>query len=163
MICLIMGVSGSGKSTIGLRLSQRLGWRFYDGDDFHPPNNLLKMSRGIPLNDQDRQPWLQSLQQLIDTIVEDNSNGVIACSALKESYRNLLTQHQQVFWVYLQGSYEQIWERMQQRQGHFMQPEMLRSQFDILEEPKNALIVSVTDNPEGIVTQIMTVLIAKGF
>lgn len=155
-----MGVSGSGKSTIGLMLSHRLGWQFYEGDNYHPPSNIKKMSCAIPLTDEDRQPWLQSLQKIIQEINNNNSNGVITCSALKTSYRELVSHHQEVFWVYLQGSYQQILTRIEQRPGHFMKSAMLRSQFEILEEPKDALVISVDANPEAIVEQIITQILA---
>lgn len=146
-----MGVSGSGKSTIGQLLSQKLGWPFYDGDDFHPPENVAKMRQGIPLTDEDRRSWLSTLRSLI----EQHQNGIIACSSLKESYREFLQgDRTDLIWIYLKGSYEEILERMQHRQGHFMKPQMLRSQFATLEEPKNALVINISLPPEKIIEQI---------
>lgn len=153
-----MGVSGSGKSTIGQLLGQVLGWQFYDGDDFHPSENIAKMSRGIPLDDCDRQPWLLALQNLINELRHNNTHAIIACSALKQTYRKFLQQEQQdILWVYLKGSYDQIWQRMQQRQ-HFMKPEMLRSQIESLEEPTDALIIDISVPPKDIAAQIVELL-----
>lgn len=150
-----MGVSGSGKSTIGQLLSQKLGWPFYDGDDFHPRENIAKMRQGIPLTDEDRRSWLSTLRSLI----EQNQNAIIACSSLKESYRDYLEgERTDIVWIYLKGSYEEILERMQHRQGHFMQPQMLRSQFATLEEPKNALVIDISLLPEEIIDRIVNLL-----
>ncbi|GFE68014.1 gluconokinase [Chroococcus sp. FPU101] len=155
MICILMGVSGSGKSTIGQLLSQKLGWPFYDGDDFHPRENIAKMRQGIPLTDEDRRSWLSTLRSLI----EQNQNAIIACSSLKESYRDYLEgERTDIVWIYLKGSYEEILERMQHRQGHFMQPQMLRSQFATLEEPKNALVIDISLLPEEIIDRIVNLL-----
>jgi gluconokinase len=151
MICILMGVSGSGKSTIGQLLSQKLGWPFYDGDDFHPPENIEKMRHGIPLTDSDRQPWLAALRD----IMEQNQDVIIACSSLKETYRDYLQDgHPDLIWIYLKGSYEEILQRMQHRQ-HFMKPEMLRSQFTTLEEPQNAVIIDISLPPERIIDRIV--------
>ncbi|PSF35240.1 gluconate kinase [Aphanothece hegewaldii CCALA 016] len=155
MICILMGVSGSGKSTIGQLLSKKLGWPFYDGDDFHPPENVAKMRQGIPLTDEDRHSWLSTLRSLI----EQHQNGIIACSSLKESYREFLQgDRSDLVWIYLKGSYEEILERMQHRTNHFMKPQMLRSQFATLEEPKNALVIDISLSPEKIIEQIVAIL-----
>lgn len=152
MICMVMGVSGSGKSTIGQLLSQKTGLPFYEGDDFHPPENLDKMSRGIPLTDEDRQSWLRSLR----VIIEQHQNAIIVCSSLKKSYRKYLQGDRcDLYWIYLKGSYQQILERMQARQGHFMKAEMLRSQFETLEEPQNAIVIEISLLPEEIVEEIL--------
>ncbi|MGL5875065.1 MAG: gluconokinase [Xenococcaceae cyanobacterium] len=162
MICIIMGVSGSGKSTIGNLLGKRTGWTFYDGDDFHPPENIEKMSRGIPLSDRDRQPWLLALQKLIDEAIARKSNLVIACSALKDSYRQTLhSSHQEVVWVYLKGDRQQLEQRLQQRHNHFMKSKMLESQLETLEEPKEALTVSISESSEAIVAKILDYLDRK--
>lgn len=154
-----MGVSGSGKSTVGKLLSDRTGWTFYDADNFHPAENIDKMSRGISLNDEDRKPWLLKLKSLIDNIISQDRSAVLACSALKSSYREILQgDRSKVVLIYLQGNYEQILARMKQRQGHFMSAEMLRSQFKILEEPQADLVVNVALSPEAIVEKIVKYL-----
>jgi gluconokinase len=152
-----MGVAGSGKSTIGQLLAQKLEWHFYDGDDFHPPENIEKMSRGIPLDDRDRLPWLLKLQDLIEQVRHDSNNAIIACSALKQAYRDFLDGNQQdILWVYLKGNYELLYQRIQQRQQHYMKTEMLQSQLESLEEPKNALIFDISLSSEAIALQIAT-------
>lgn len=159
MFCIIMGVSGSGKSTIGKLLSDRTGWTFYDADDFHPVENIAKMSRGIPLNDKDREPWLLTLEKLIDNAITQEQNVILACSALKSSYRRKLkVNHPKVALIYLQGDYEQILSRIKQRKGHFMQAEMLRSQFKILEEPQADLVFSVSLSSDAIIEKIINYL-----
>jgi len=153
---ILMGVSGSGKSAVGQALAKRLGWDFYDADDFHPPANLTKMSSGIPLDDEDRAPWLDSLHKLISSSIQENRPAVLACSALKERYRQRLRDgNEGVQLVYLQGSYDLIWSRMSARTGHYMKPQMLQSQFDALEEPQNALVLSVELSIESLVQAII--------
>ena len=159
MFCIIMGVAGSGKTTIGKLLSDRTGWTFYDADDFHPAENIEKMSRGIPLNDEDRKPWLLKLNNLIHNTISQDKSAILACSALKSSYREILQlDNPEVALIYLQGDYEQIVARITQRKEHFMQAEMLLSQFKILEEPQADLVVSVTLSPNAIVEQIIKYL-----
>lgn len=149
---IIMGVSGCGKTSVGKALAERLGWDFYDADDFHPPENIAKMAGGIPLSDEDRAPWLETLRALIADCLQTNRPGVLACSALKERYRQtLLDGNPGARLVYLKGSYDLIWSRMANRPGHYMKPEMLKSQFDALEEPQNALIVDISLLVEQIV------------
>ncbi len=157
MVIILMGVSGSGKTTIGRLLARRLGLPFYDGDDYHPVENVAKMSAGIPLTDADRAGWLENLARLVELQARAGESAVLACSALKQSYRDLLARpapHQARF-VYLKGSYEIILARMQARGAHFMKSEMLRSQFAALEEPQDVLTVDVTLPPEAIVEQII--------
>jgi len=155
MFIIIMGVSGCGKTTIGQMLAARLGWQFHDGDDFHPPENVKKMSSGIPLTDEDRQSWLQALADIIHSGEAAGGNGVIACSALKEKYRQVLGGGKpEVRFVYLRGSYEFIHNRMIIRAGHYMKPAMLQSQFADLEEPISALIEDITRTPDEIVEDI---------
>ncbi len=153
-IIFIMGVSGSGKSSVGKLLAQKCGIPFIDADDHHPVANIEKMSKGLPLNDSDREPWLDTLR----SIAEEHKEGgcVIACSALKEDYRVRLTGSlaSQVQWIYLKGSYELIYQRMQQRENHFMEAKMLQSQFDTLEEPKEAITINIKESPETIVNNI---------
>ena len=154
---IVMGVSGSGKSTVGRLLSDRLNCHFYDADDFHPADNIAKMDRGIPLSDRDRLPWLQKLQQLINNSLEAQKSGVFACSALKEKYRSILKNGDpRVIFVYLQGDYDCIRSRIEQRQGHFMSADLLTSQFEDLEEPTNALIFDIAMSPETIAEKIST-------
>lgn len=142
---IIMGVSGSGKTEVGKSLAKYLGWDFYDADDFHPPENVTKMANGIPLTDSDRAPWLASLHDLISSSLTTDKPGVLACSALKDRYRQQLMEgNDGVQLVYLKGSYDLIWSRMIVRSDHFMKPHMLQSQFDALEEPTNALTVEIS-------------------
>jgi len=155
MIVVLMGVSGSGKSTIGRLLSQRLGWPFLDGDDFHPASNIQKMSRGIPLTDEDRLPWLDRIAEEIHKFERDHRNAIFACSALKAQYREILIQgNPDVRFVLLDGSFELIHQRLASRKGHFMKPELLQSQFDALERSTDLVIVNIDQSPEQIVTEI---------
>ncbi|MDJ0578754.1 gluconokinase [Crocosphaera sp.] len=162
MIYLIMGVSGSGKTTIGKALSQKLGCTFYDADDFHPPENITKMSKGIPLNDSDRLPWLKAIKLVINQHQKQNKNSVITCSALKQYYRDLLQENTtDIIFIYLQGSYETILKRLQNRSEHFMKENMLLSQFKTLEEPENAVIIDINLSVEKIVQEIIAQTYAK--
>ena len=154
MVIILMGVTGSGKTTIGRLLSEQLGWKYYDADDFHSAANVEKMRQGIPLNDEDRRPWLESLRELISKSLEQDENIVLACSALKESYRDLLVLDERVRVVYLKGDYELIRKRLSERHGHYMNPKLLDSQFETLEEPTDALCVDVSPPPEEIVKTI---------
>lgn len=151
-----MGVSGSGKTTVGKLLSDRFNCPFYDADDFHPPNNIEKMSRGIPLNDSDRLPWLLSLQYIISNAIKEGKSGVMACSALKEQYRQIIGKDysKKITWIYLRGDYATIRDRLEKRSNHFMPEDLLRSQFDALEEPKNALTVDISFDENKIIEQI---------
>lgn len=154
-IFYVMGVSGSGKSTVGKLLSQTLGVPFFDGDDFHPKENVAKMASGHPLNDEDRKGWLEALNQQAKSQLA--TGAVIGCSALKEKYRKMLEDGLEghVVWVYLEGSYDFIMERMSKRTDHFMPPSLLKSQFEALEPPKNALTLSIAKSPEAIVAEVM--------
>ncbi|MBW4687210.1 MAG: gluconokinase [Komarekiella atlantica HA4396-MV6] len=157
MIILVMGVSGSGKTTIGLLLADALHWEFKDADAFHSPANIEKMRLGIPLSDADRIPWLQDLQRAIAQWLQEDKNVVLACSALKASYRQFLSlDSDRIKLVYLKGSFEVIQNRLQERHNHFMTEKLLKSQFDALEEPPDAMYVDVSDPPEMIVEYLKT-------
>ena len=158
MIIIIMGVAGSGKTTIGSLLADELGWKFYDADDFHSESNRAKMTQGIALTDEDRASWLMSLRELINQNIQRNSQAVLACSALKNSHRNTLEVNERVKFVYLQGTYAQIKARLNERAGHFMSARMLDSQFDALEEPQNTLTIDIAHTPQEIISKI-----CKGF
>jgi gluconokinase len=156
---IVMGVSGCGKSSVGQSLAQSLGWDFYDADDFHPPENVAKMANGTPLDDSDRAPWLASLHALISSSLKADSPGVLACSALKERYRQQLTDgNDGVQIVYLKGRYDLIWSRMEKRTDHYMKPHMLQSQFDALEAPTNALTIDISKPVDEIVQEIIRCL-----
>jgi gluconokinase len=141
---LIMGVSGSGKTTVGKALARKLGWDFFDADDFHPPENIAKMESGIPLNDSDRAPWLAALHGQLLSTLKTGRHPVLACSALKATYRaQLLEGLDGIAVIYLKGNYDLIWSRMSTRESHYMKPDMLQSQLDALEEPKDAILLDV--------------------
>jgi gluconokinase len=155
MIIILMGVSGSGKTTIGERLAQALGWPFYEGDQFHPPANITKMQQGMPLTDEDRWPWLHVLRTQIEACIQQGVSAVLACSALKQTYREyLVIDEAEVKLVYLKGDYDLIHERLAQRRGHFMPPGLLASQFAALEEPERGVVVDIVHPPETIVALI---------
>ena len=158
MIIVLMGVTGSGKSTVGKLLAQQLGWKFFDGDDFHSPANIEKMRRGMPLNDDDRRPWLEAIRESIRKMVERSENAVIACSALKHSYRQMLRITGEVVFVYLKANIDIVRERLKNRTGHFMNPNLIQSQFDTLEESEQALRVDASLPPGEIVRRIRTQL-----
>jgi len=154
MIILVMGVSGSGKTTIGSLLAATLHWQFQDADSFHPAANIAKMRRGLPLSDADRLPWLLAMQQAIAEWQKAGIHTVLACSALKAEYRQRLCQAAPMKQVYLKGSFALVQQRLQQRQGHYMKADLLQSQFDTLEEPDDALVVNINQAPEAIVAEI---------
>lgn len=135
---VVMGVSGCGKSTVGEALAKQLNGVFYDADAFHPPENIAKMSAGIPLMDADRAPWLARLAELLTNELEAGHTAVLACSALKKSYRDQLRVSPDVQFIYLEGSFDLIWQRMQARQNHYMKADLLHSQFAALEPPAPA-------------------------
>ncbi len=154
MIIVVMGVTGSGKTTIGSLLAARLAWHFADADDFHSAANKEKMHKGIPLTDADRLPWLAAMREQIAKWVALKQNVVLACSALKQSYRQLLWDGPEVKFVYLKGTYQLIAERLRARKGHFADEHILAGQFADLEEPGDALVVDISASPEEIVDEI---------
>ena len=154
MIVIVMGVTGAGKTTVGQLLADKLGWQFADGDDFHPLANVEKMRRGIPLTDDDRRPWLAQLRTQIQAWIAQHRNVVLACSALKQSYRDELRTGPEVRFVYLKGSPELISRRLQSRHGHFAGAQILAGQFADLEEPADAVTVDVSADPSKIVAEI---------
>jgi gluconokinase len=159
---VVMGVSGSGKSTVADRLAARLGWRYEDGDSFHPASNVAKMSAGQPLTDEDRRPWLQAIADEIDRLSAAGERAVIACSALKRAYRGVLVHgRDDVRVVFLDGTQDLIAARLAARKGHFMPPGLLASQFKTLERPQadeRPIIVSIDAPVEQIVDDIVTQL-----
>lgn len=149
-----MGVAGAGKTTVGTLLAQVLGWTFADADSFHSPENINKMMHGRPLTDADRAPWLAALRNVIQSWISQKENAVLACSALKQSYREQLQVSPEVKLVYLRGPLSLIQPRMLRRSGHYMDPNLLQSQFDTLEEPPDALVIDLSATPSDIVSQI---------
>jgi gluconokinase len=161
-VIIVMGVSGSGKSTVATLLAQSLGWEFKDADWFHPPSNVDKMHSGVPLSDEDRKPWLNAIAAWIDETRHAGGHGVIACSALKRRYRDVLIgDRADVRLVYLKGDETLIARRIATRHEHFMPPSLLRSQFDALEEPssaENPIVVSIEPEPREIGRQVLAAL-----
>jgi gluconokinase len=145
-VVVVMGVSGSGKTTVGLALARRLDCEFIEGDEFHTRANREKMHAGIPLNDADRKPWLQALRSRIEALLARDGNAVLTCSALKRSYRDVL-RLKGVQFVYLKVGAAVARERLARRRGHFFNPALLQSQIDTLEEPRDALVVDA-DRPD---------------
>ena len=158
-VIFIMGVSGSGKTTIGKLLSAKADMPFFDGDDFHPTANVEKMKAGIALSDEDRAGWLRTMANLAKEQLKQKG-AVIACSALKKKYRSILSAgiEQNVKWIFLNGPIDLVRERMKERQGHYMPPTLLQSQFDILEAPEDCILVDIQQTPAAIVDQLVTSL-----
>jgi gluconokinase len=166
MVVVLMGVTGTGKTTVGEALSARTGWPFADADDFHSAANRAKMHAGIPLTDEDRAPWLQSLHQQIVSWLRDGGNGILACSALKESYRTELaagTAPGSVRFVFLTGPPALIRQRMEARHGHYMPESLLPSQLATLEPPQNAIEISIAQTVSAMVDQILSALAKEGY
>jgi gluconokinase len=161
VIVIVFGVSGAGKTTIAKLLAEQLGWEFYEADDFHPRANIEKMRSGRPLTDEDRWPWLERLREQIARSLAAKENAVLACSALKRAYRERLRVNDDVRFVFLRGDYALIENQLRRRRGHFMNPELLQSQFDDLEEPQadeNVLTIKLGRTPEELVEEIKTKL-----
>jgi gluconokinase len=158
-IVILMGVTGSGKTTIGRLLAKDCNWPFYEGDDFHPTANVEKMRRGMPLADEDRAPWLAALNDRIRDLIAQPQSAVIACSALKQAYRDRLAGNRdEVVFVYLKGDYDLARARLLSRKDHFMKADLLASQFDTLEEPEGVLTIDIAQEPDVIVGRIRQTL-----
>lgn len=156
MVLVVMGPTGSGKTTVGELLARRLGWKFADADDYHSLENKEKIHHGIALTDADRAPWLAALHDQVARWVANHVNAVLACSALKQSYRDELGKAPDVRFIYLKGSYDLIYKRLLERKGHFADEHILASQFQTLEEPtgSEAFIVDISGTPKQIVDDI---------
>lgn len=164
MFFIFMGVAGCGKTTLGKMTAEALDVPYYEGDDYHSPANVEKMSRGVPLNDDDRVGWLGALADIIREGIIKGESGVIACSALKEKYRRRLrVDADQVHFIYLKGSYDLIRKRMEMRDGHYMPPALLQSQFDTLEKPEDAFTVDIAQSPEAALEDVLEYLREFGF
>jgi gluconokinase len=156
MVILLMGTTGAGKTTVGKLLAARLHWTFLDADDFHPPVNIEKMHNGIPLTDADRWPWLNNIHTELQRLTQSGKNVVLACSALKQSYRDLLSVGLDMRIVYLRGTYDAMRQHIEARHGHFAGESILAGQFADLEEPHGALALDVSHPPQQLVTGIIT-------
>lgn len=157
VIVLLMGPAGSGKTTVGKLLAAKLSWDFVDGDDFHSPANIAKMARGAGLSDEDRLPWLQSIHDAMLQWLGQGQNVVLACSALKRSYRELLGVHsnaKDIKLIYLKGTFDLLRERLHSRKGHYANEQLLSSQLSDLEEPADALTIDAARSPEEITSEI---------
>ena len=162
MVIIIYGVSAVGKTTVGERLAADLSWKFYDADDFHSAANKAKMASGTPLTDDDREGWLETLRQLIAATLDDGQNAVLACSALKQKYRDLLRVNDAVKFVLLYADYDTIEKRIVERKHHFMNPDLLKSQFDTLEMPHGEDTVLDATEPAGsLAEQIISDLLKR--
>ena len=158
MVVVVTGVAGSGKTTVGKLLAHELGWPFFDADDFHPPENVEKMRRGIGLTDADREPWLEALAARIRALAAAGESGVLACSALKESYRDRLAVDPAVRFVHLTGAPELLRKRLEGRKGHYAHADLLDSQLAALEPPSGVPTFDVAPPPEAIVAEIRKAL-----
>lgn len=158
-IAIVMGVSGSGKTTVAAGLARQEGWILLEGDSFHPPENIAKMKAGVPLTDEDRWPWLRAIAAREDELLAAGQSAVVACSALKRAYRDILVgKRADAVLIYLRGSMDEIMERMRARKNHFMPPALLDSQFATLEEPgpdENPIIADIHGSPDEVVADVM--------
>ena len=156
MIAILMGVSGSGKTTIGQILSQKLGWPLFDADEFHSAASIDKMRNGIPLEDADRWPWLDRMNAMLREREARGDSVLLACSALKQAYRDRLSNGTpEIRWIYLKGGFELIRKRLEARKGHYMKAGLLESQFAALEEPEDAFSIDIDDSPDSIADSIL--------
>jgi gluconokinase len=153
MVILVMGTTGAGKTTVGKLIAHRLRWTFLDADDFHPPANIEKMKHGIPLTDADRAPWLANINSRLLQLSEEGRNAVLACSALKQAYRDTLSAGLDFRTVYLRGTYEEMRKHILARRGHFAGESILAGQFADLEEPTDALTLDVAGTPDELAKQ----------
>jgi gluconokinase len=162
-IIVVMGVSGCGKTTVGKLVAEGLGWEFLEGDEYHSPQNIAKMGSGQPLDDADRKDWMAALNRKLAEVVDAGGHAVLACSALKAIYRDWLTEglSGQVLFVFIKGEFEEINQRMEQRQGHYMKANMLRSQFDTLEEPAGVPAYDLALGSDAIAKQVLDALAQK--
>lgn len=158
MFIIFTGVAGAGKTTVGKLLAQELGWQFYEGDDFHPAANIEKMRRGEALTDSNRAPWLARLRALLEQVLQREEPGILACSALKRSYRARLRVDERVIFVHLAVSRTLIERRLKQRKDHFINPSLTESQFDTLEPPQAALTLDASLPPAVLVEQVRKAL-----
>jgi gluconokinase len=156
MIVILMGVSASGKTTVGRLLAEKTGWPYFDADDYHPLTNIDKMRKGIALDDADRWPWLDRLHALVQEWLDKKENAVLACSALTAAYRERLGKGPSIHWVYLKADRNLIHERLLRRTGHFMNPVLLESQFQTLEEPRDAIVLDARESPERLVEGLLS-------
>lgn len=156
MIIVVMGVAGVGKTTIGSKLAQRLSYTFVDADQYHSPENVKKMAAGIALNDKDRQPWLAKLNEVLRDFWREKKDVVLASSALKQEYRDRIGDGLNVTWLYLTAPPEVIRERLADRHGHFATTRLLASQLETLEEPRDAIVVDASGEPDTVVAEALT-------
>jgi gluconokinase len=163
---IVMGVCGCGKSTVGRQLAELIGAKFIDGDDLHPEENIIKMAKGEPLDDHDRMPWLEQIRDAASGFETKNQVGVIVCSALKKSYRDLIRQgNSQIYFIHLQGDMTLILNRMQQRKGHFMKESMVKGQFNTLEDPKRepgVMVVNIDGSQDEVIASALAMIKAAG-